>query len=94
MKTPPAMLYIIENDLKHLYLKQRLAKMQYVSIRQCKSGIQLTFTAQLDDLDFADDICLLSHSHKHMQKMNSRINIRRNRYDQPENKYTDDKTKV
>ena len=31
------------------------------------NGIQWTFSAQLDDLDFADDIALLSHSHKQMQ---------------------------
>ena len=30
-------------------------------------GIQWTFTKQLEDLDFADDIGLLSHSHHHIQ---------------------------
>ena len=32
-----------------------------------KTGIQWTFTKQLEDLDFADDICLLSHKHQHAQ---------------------------
>ena len=31
------------------------------------NGIQWTFSDQLDDLDFADDIALLSHSNKQMQ---------------------------
>ena len=33
-----------------------------------RNGIQWTLTEQLDDLDFADDIALLSHSHKQMQE--------------------------
>nr|KAG5703013.1 hypothetical protein BaRGS_016174 [Batillaria attramentaria] len=32
-----------------------------------KNGIQWTHWTQLDDLDFADDLALLSHSHSHMQ---------------------------
>nr|KAG5688191.1 hypothetical protein BaRGS_027786 [Batillaria attramentaria] len=32
-----------------------------------KNGIQWTLWAQLDDLDFADDLPLLSHSHSQMQ---------------------------
>nr|KAG5686924.1 hypothetical protein BaRGS_020733 [Batillaria attramentaria] len=32
-----------------------------------KNGIQWTLWAQLDDLDFADDLALLSHSHSQMQ---------------------------
>ena len=39
----------------------------------CTNGIQWTFTKQLDDLDFADDICLPSHTHKHMQKKSSKL---------------------
>ena len=31
------------------------------------NGIQWTFWTQLDDLDFADDLALLSHSHRQMQ---------------------------
>ena len=31
------------------------------------NGIHWTFSDQLDDLDFADDITLLSHSHKQLQ---------------------------
>ena len=32
-----------------------------------RNGIQWTLWSQLDDLDFADDLALLSHSHAHMQ---------------------------
>nr|KAG5686717.1 hypothetical protein BaRGS_020243 [Batillaria attramentaria] len=32
-----------------------------------KNGIQWTLWKQLDDLDFADDLALLSHSHSQMQ---------------------------
>ena len=32
------------------------------------NDIQWTFTEKLDDLDFADDIALLSHSHNQMQR--------------------------
>ncbi|GFR98641.1 hypothetical protein ElyMa_002773700 [Elysia marginata] len=31
------------------------------------NGIQWTLTTQLDDLDFADDIALLSHNNRQMQ---------------------------
>ncbi|XP_059139501.1 uncharacterized protein LOC131927735 [Physella acuta] len=31
------------------------------------TGIQWSFTKRLEDLDFADDICLLSHKHQHTQ---------------------------
>nr|KAG5685489.1 hypothetical protein BaRGS_003382 [Batillaria attramentaria] len=34
-----------------------------------KNGIQWTLWTQLDDLDFADDLALLSHSHSQMQDM-------------------------
>ena len=43
------------------------------TVKQGQNGIQWTFTKQLDDLDFADDICLLSHSHKQMQKKSSKL---------------------
>ena len=32
------------------------------------NGIQWTFWTQLDDLDFADDLALLSHNHSQMQE--------------------------
>ena len=38
-----------------------------------KTGIQWTLTKKLEDLDFADDIALLSHSHAHMQEKTSKI---------------------
>ena len=33
-----------------------------------RNGIQWTLWSQLDDLDFADDLALLSHSHEQMQE--------------------------
>ncbi|VDP23783.1 unnamed protein product [Schistosoma margrebowiei] len=38
-----------------------------VCISEGKHGIQWTAQNQLDDLDFADDIALLSHTHEQMQ---------------------------
>ncbi len=38
-----------------------------------KNGIQQTLWSQLDDLDFADDIALLSHSHQQMQDKSSHL---------------------
>ncbi|VDO63860.1 unnamed protein product [Schistosoma margrebowiei] len=37
------------------------------STSEGKHGIQLTARNQLDDLDFADDLALLSHTHEQMQ---------------------------
>ena len=36
-------------------------------------GIQWTLWAQLDDLDFADDLALLSHNHSQMQDKTTRL---------------------
>ena len=44
-----------------------------------KTGIQWTLTKKLEDLDFADDIALLSHSHAHMQEKTSKIAEKRHR---------------
>jgi hypothetical protein len=42
------------------------------STTEGRTGIQWTFTKQLEDLDFADDIALLSHKHQDAQeKLNS-----------------------
>ena len=38
------------------------------STRERRNGIQWTLWDQLDDLDFADDLALLSHSHQQMQE--------------------------
>nr|KAG5710144.1 hypothetical protein BaRGS_006663 [Batillaria attramentaria] len=38
-----------------------------------KDGIQWTLWTQLDDLDFADDLALLSHSHSQMQDKTTRL---------------------
>ena len=37
------------------------------SVEGGRTGIQWTLWSQLDDLDFADDLALLSHSHAQMQ---------------------------
>ncbi|VDP80967.1 unnamed protein product [Schistosoma curassoni] len=37
------------------------------STSEGKQGIQLTAHNQLDDLDFTDDLALLSHTHEQMQ---------------------------
>jgi hypothetical protein len=36
-----------------------------------RNGIQWTPWSQLEDLDFADDLALLSHSHQQMQEKQS-----------------------
>nr|KAG5685953.1 hypothetical protein BaRGS_029448 [Batillaria attramentaria] len=38
-----------------------------------ENGIQWTLWTQLDDLDFADDLALLSHSHSQMQDKTTRL---------------------
>lgn len=40
-----------------------------------KTGIQWTFTKQLEDLDFADDISLLSHRQQHAQEKLERVAV-------------------
>ena len=39
-----------------------------------RNGIQWTLLTQLDDLDFADDIALVSHNHSQMQDKTSTVN--------------------
>ncbi|GFS06355.1 hypothetical protein ElyMa_001220900 [Elysia marginata] len=39
------------------------------------NGIQWTLTTQLDDLDFADDIALLSHNNRQMQDKTSHLEL-------------------
>ena len=36
-------------------------------------GLQWTFTKRLEDLDFADDICLMSHTLQHIQEKTDRL---------------------
>uniref|UniRef100_A0AAV2LFI9 Rho-GAP domain-containing protein n=1 Tax=Knipowitschia caucasica TaxID=637954 RepID=A0AAV2LFI9_KNICA len=43
------------------------------STNQMRNGIQWTLWEQLDDLDFADDLALLSHTHQQMQEKTSRV---------------------
>jgi len=44
-----------------------------VSTEHQRNGIQWTLLEQLDDLDFADDLALLSHSHQQMQLKTSEL---------------------
>ena len=37
---------------------------------QKRNGIQWTWWSQLDNLDFADDLALVSHNHQQMQERN------------------------
>ena len=41
------------------------------STAQRRNGIQWTLWSQLDDLDFADDLALLSHTYQQMQEKTS-----------------------
>ena len=54
-----------------------------------KTGIQWTFTKQLEDLDFADDISLLSHRHQDAQEKLSRPR-RRSWEDGPQYQHQED----
>ena len=40
-----------------------------------RNGFQWTLWSQLDDLDFADDLALLSHSHEQMQEKTDLLNL-------------------
>ena len=42
-------------------------------VKQGQNDIHWTFTKQLDDLDFAEDICLPSHTLKQMQMKSSKL---------------------
>ncbi|GFS01432.1 LINE-1 retrotransposable element ORF2 protein [Elysia marginata] len=39
-----------------------------------QTGTQCTLTSQLEDLDFADDIALLSHNHQQLQEKTATLN--------------------
>jgi hypothetical protein len=41
--------------------------------REKRNGIQWTLWKQLDDLDFADDLALLSNNHQQMQEKSSEL---------------------
>ena len=38
-------------------------------------GIRWTLLSTLEDLDFADDVALLSHTHQHMQEKTTRLSM-------------------
>jgi len=38
------------------------------------TGIRWNITSTLEDLDFADDLALLSHTHHHLQEKTNRLN--------------------
>ena len=40
-----------------------------------RTGIQWTLFTQLEDLDFADDLALVSESHRHMQQKTERLQV-------------------
>ncbi len=40
-----------------------------------QTGIQWSLTEQLEDLDFADDIALLAHSHQQMQDKTNKLEL-------------------
>ena len=44
-----------------------------ICTKQRRNGIQWTLNTQLEDLDFADDLALLSHSHQQMQEKTSEL---------------------
>ena len=43
--------------------------------KEKRNGIQWTMLTQLDDLDFADDLAFLSHSHKQMQDKTTELTL-------------------
>ncbi|KAK2193196.1 hypothetical protein NP493_14g07058 [Ridgeia piscesae] len=57
-----------------------------------RNGIHWTPWSQLEDLDFADDLALLSHSHQQIQKTKHRaakhsVNTARTQHQQKQDKY-------
>lgn len=46
-----------------------------ITITGKKNGIQWTLWSQLDDLDFADNLALLSHNHNHMQDHTTQLSV-------------------
>ena len=40
-----------------------------------RTGIQWSLTEQLEDLDFADDLALLAHTHQQMQDKSHKLEI-------------------
>lgn len=44
-----------------------------MTTKQRRNGIQWTLWFQLDDLDFVDDLALLSHNHQQMQDKTTRL---------------------
>ena len=44
-----------------------------MTAKQRRNGIQWTLWSQLDDLDFADELALLSHNHQQMQNKTTRL---------------------
>jgi hypothetical protein len=40
-----------------------------------KTGIQWNLFQHLEDLEFADDVCLLSHKHENMEQKTNKLEI-------------------
>ena len=53
----------------------RLDRMKTTKKTDRRTGIQWTLWSQLDDLNFADDLALLSHSHEQMQEKTDLLNL-------------------
>ena len=43
------------------------------TVKAGKTGIQWTLTQCLEDLDFADDLCLISQKHQHIQTKTDKL---------------------
>ncbi|VDP24582.1 unnamed protein product [Schistosoma margrebowiei] len=57
-----------ENQIDHICINKKFRRtMEDTSTSEGKRGIKWTAQNQLDDLDFADDLALLSHTHEQMQ---------------------------
>ena len=49
--------------------------MKTKATKEKRNGIQWTMLTQLDDLDFADDLALLPHSHRQMQDKTTELTL-------------------
>lgn len=44
-------------------------------VKNERTGIQWTLTEQLEDLDFADDLCLISATHSRMKRKTEKLSV-------------------
>ncbi len=57
-----------------------------------RNGIQWKILTQLDDLDFADDLALMAHSHRQMQDKRSGPDFNTSRADNQQKENQDTET--